>query len=186
MRLPAPGSAASPGARAARGRLDECRRRRGRPAGRGRGQRRRHGARGRAGGAARRVLDRLRLRRPQGRAVRRIRQPGPLSAYGRTKLHGEAAAGEQAWVVRSSWLFGADRAQLRPDDAPSRSRAGRGGRRRRPARLPDLRRAPGRRDARARRRAARRSGSGISPRRATAPGPTSRRRSSRRRASPAA
>ena len=32
--------------------------------------------------------------------------PAPLSAYGRTKLHGEAAAGEQAWIVRSSWLFG--------------------------------------------------------------------------------
>ena len=32
--------------------------------------------------------------------------PSPLSAYGRTKLHGEAAAGEQAWIVRSSWLFG--------------------------------------------------------------------------------
>jgi dTDP-4-dehydrorhamnose reductase len=32
--------------------------------------------------------------------------PGPLSAYGRTKLHGEAAAGDRAWVVRSSWLFG--------------------------------------------------------------------------------
>jgi dTDP-4-dehydrorhamnose reductase len=32
--------------------------------------------------------------------------PRPLSAYGRTKLHGEAAAGERAWVVRSSWLFG--------------------------------------------------------------------------------
>jgi len=31
--------------------------------------------------------------------------PNPLSAYGRSKLHGEAAAGEQAWVVRSSWLF---------------------------------------------------------------------------------
>jgi dTDP-4-dehydrorhamnose reductase len=31
---------------------------------------------------------------------------GPLGAYGRTKLHGEAAAGEQAWIVRSSWLFG--------------------------------------------------------------------------------
>ncbi len=30
----------------------------------------------------------------------------PLSAYGRTKLHGEAAAGEEAWIVRSSWLFG--------------------------------------------------------------------------------
>ena len=32
--------------------------------------------------------------------------PNPLSAYGRTKLHGEAAAGEQAWIVRSAWLFG--------------------------------------------------------------------------------
>ncbi len=32
--------------------------------------------------------------------------PSPLSAYGRTKLHGEAAAGNDAWVVRSSWLFG--------------------------------------------------------------------------------
>jgi len=30
----------------------------------------------------------------------------PLSAYGRTKLHGEGAAGEGAWIVRSSWLFG--------------------------------------------------------------------------------
>ncbi len=30
----------------------------------------------------------------------------PLSAYGRSKLHGEAAAGERAWIVRSSWLFG--------------------------------------------------------------------------------
>ncbi len=32
--------------------------------------------------------------------------PNPLSAYGRTKLHGEAAAGEQAWVVRTSGLYG--------------------------------------------------------------------------------
>ena len=32
--------------------------------------------------------------------------PSPLGAYGRTKLHGEAAAGGQAWIVRSSWLFG--------------------------------------------------------------------------------
>ena len=30
----------------------------------------------------------------------------PLSAYGRTKLHGEAAAGERAWIVRTSGLFG--------------------------------------------------------------------------------
>jgi dTDP-4-dehydrorhamnose reductase len=32
--------------------------------------------------------------------------PNPRSAYGRSKLHGEAAAGERAWIVRSSWLFG--------------------------------------------------------------------------------
>jgi dTDP-4-dehydrorhamnose reductase len=32
--------------------------------------------------------------------------PAPLGAYGRSKLHGEAAAGERAWVVRTSWLFG--------------------------------------------------------------------------------
>jgi dTDP-4-dehydrorhamnose reductase len=32
--------------------------------------------------------------------------PNPFSAYGRTKLHGEAAAGEQAWVVRTSGLYG--------------------------------------------------------------------------------
>jgi dTDP-4-dehydrorhamnose reductase len=33
--------------------------------------------------------------------------PYPLGAYGRSKLHGEAAAGDEAWIVRSSWLFGA-------------------------------------------------------------------------------
>jgi dTDP-4-dehydrorhamnose reductase len=32
--------------------------------------------------------------------------PNPLSAYGRSKAFGEAAAGEEAWIVRSSWLFG--------------------------------------------------------------------------------
>lgn len=32
--------------------------------------------------------------------------PNPLSAYGRTKLNGEGAAGPDAWIVRSSWLFG--------------------------------------------------------------------------------
>jgi dTDP-4-dehydrorhamnose reductase len=32
--------------------------------------------------------------------------PSPRSAYGRTKLHAEAAAGERAWIVRTSWLFG--------------------------------------------------------------------------------
>jgi dTDP-4-dehydrorhamnose reductase len=32
--------------------------------------------------------------------------PNPLSAYGRTKLYGEGAAGEQAWIARSSGLYG--------------------------------------------------------------------------------
>jgi dTDP-4-dehydrorhamnose reductase len=32
--------------------------------------------------------------------------PAPLNAYGRTKLLGEAAAGERSWIVRTSWLFG--------------------------------------------------------------------------------
>jgi dTDP-4-dehydrorhamnose reductase len=33
--------------------------------------------------------------------------PNPLSVYGRTKLHGEAAAGEDAWIVRTSGLYAA-------------------------------------------------------------------------------
>jgi dTDP-4-dehydrorhamnose reductase len=32
--------------------------------------------------------------------------PSPRSVYGRTKLLSEAAAGEDAWIVRTSWLFG--------------------------------------------------------------------------------
>jgi dTDP-4-dehydrorhamnose reductase len=32
--------------------------------------------------------------------------PNPLSAYGRSKLQAEAAAGDEAWIVRTSWLFG--------------------------------------------------------------------------------
>jgi dTDP-4-dehydrorhamnose reductase len=32
--------------------------------------------------------------------------PSPQSVYGRTKLLGEAATGEQAWIIRSPWLFG--------------------------------------------------------------------------------
>jgi dTDP-4-dehydrorhamnose reductase len=33
--------------------------------------------------------------------------PNPQSSYGRSKLLGEATAGEGAWIVRSGWLFGA-------------------------------------------------------------------------------
>jgi dTDP-4-dehydrorhamnose reductase len=32
--------------------------------------------------------------------------PGPLSVYGRTKLQSEAIAGEEDWIVRTSWLHG--------------------------------------------------------------------------------
>jgi dTDP-4-dehydrorhamnose reductase len=32
--------------------------------------------------------------------------PNPRSIYGRTKLQAEAAAGEAAWIVRTSWLYG--------------------------------------------------------------------------------
>ncbi|MDX6400692.1 MAG: dTDP-4-dehydrorhamnose reductase [Gaiellaceae bacterium] len=32
--------------------------------------------------------------------------PNPISAYGRTKVYGEGAAGESAWIVRSSGLYG--------------------------------------------------------------------------------
>ncbi len=35
--------------------------------------------------------------------------PNPQSAYGRTKLHGEAAAGERAWIVRVLVALRADR-----------------------------------------------------------------------------
>ncbi len=57
--------------------------------------------------AARRVLDRLRLRRPEGRrrTSSRTRPPRSPPTDARSS-HGEAAAGERAWIVRSSWLFG--------------------------------------------------------------------------------
>ena len=32
--------------------------------------------------------------------------PNPLSVYGRTKLQAEACAGDEAWILRSSWLYG--------------------------------------------------------------------------------
>ena len=50
----------------------------------------------------------------------------PQSAYGRSKLHGEAAAGEDAWIVRTSWLFGPTGQELPADDAPAGRGASRG------------------------------------------------------------
>ncbi len=32
--------------------------------------------------------------------------PSPLSVYGHTKLQAEAVAGDDAWVIRTSWLYG--------------------------------------------------------------------------------
>ena len=111
--------------------------------------------------------------------------PNPLSAYGRTKLHGEAAAGERAWIVRSSWLFGPTghnfvRTMLRL-----------GAERDEVAVVDDQRGCPtyvGHLAAATRELvdAARRSASGTSRRPATAPGRTSPRRSSRRPVSTAA
>jgi dTDP-4-dehydrorhamnose reductase len=42
----------------------------------------------------------------KGEAYLESDAPNPLGAYARSKLSGEAAAGERAWIVRSSWLFG--------------------------------------------------------------------------------
>ena len=185
MRFPAPAVAAAARPRPPHGGLDERRRRRGRPPGCGRGERRRHGARGRARRAARRVLDRLRLRRPQGRAVPRVGQPEPAVGVrddeaARRGRGRRARLGDQELVALRP-----DRSQLRPHDAPARSRARRGRGRRRPARLPDLRRPPRRRRPASSSMPASRSASGTSPRAAIAPGPISPRRSSRRRVSTA-
>ena len=107
MRFPPPPSLAAARPRAPRRRLDERRRRRGRPPGCGRGER---------GRARRTPPSSARRSSPTppttsstaARATPYLESdsPSPHSAYGMTKLHGEAAAGERAWVIRSSWLFG--------------------------------------------------------------------------------
>ena len=65
-------------------------------------------------------------------------EPNPLSAYGRTKLGGEREVRE-GWIVRSSWLFGATGKNFVRTMLALGAGARRGQRRRRPARLADLR-----------------------------------------------
>ena len=172
-------SSTSARARAPRGCVDRRRRCGGRPAGGGRRQRGRHAARRGARRAARLLLVRLRVRRPQERGPYvESDPPNPLSAYGRTKLYGEGAAGENAWIVRSSGLFGRTGSNfVRTMVQLGREREEVVGRRR-PAHGADVRRPPRRGDAGAARASHR--ASGISPPRATARGPSSPRRSSRR------
>ena len=109
--------------------------------------------------------------------------PSPQSAYGMTKLHGEAAAGEHAWVIRSSWLFGPTGHNFVRTMLRLGAERRRGGRRRRPARLPDLRRPPRQLPPASWSTPGSPSASGTSQRAAIAPGPISPRRSSRRRVS---
>ena len=184
MTLPPPAGLPEVGPRAPRGGLDGRRRSGGVPAGRGCGERRRDAARAELGVpvvlfSTDYVFD-GRKREPYVESD----APNPLSVYGRTKLQAEAVAGEDAWVVRTSWLFGWTstnfvRTMLRLGAERDEVAGGR-----RPARLAHVRRAPRRRGARAARSAA--AGSGTSPRTATARGPSSPRRSSRTRGSTAA
>ena len=144
----------------------------------------------RAAAAAGRVddprLQRLRVRRRQARAVRRVRPDRaavglrPLEA--RRRARGRARRRPTAHtIVRSSWLFGAGGPLLPEDDPAARGRARRARGRRRPGRLPDVHRAP-RAGAGAARRRRRRSGVAARRLRAgSARGSSSRARSSPRR-----
>ena len=104
-------------------------------------------ARGRRG-AARCVVHvstRLRLRRRRDRAVRsRTRRParGPPTAAPSSPASARSPRpAPRHAIVRTAWVFGAARQELRGHHAAPRRRARRGDRRRRPGRLPDLHRA---------------------------------------------
>ena len=128
-------------------------------------------------------LERLRLRRLQGASPYvESDLPAALSAYGRSKQAGEtsvAVANPRHFIVRSSWLFGTRRQELRRDDAAARRRAARGAGRLRPGRPPDLHAAP-RRGARAADRGRRVRHPPRRRPRGSARGSSSRRRSSTR------
>ena len=145
-----PGAGSGPPQR----RLDEGRRRRDRRGLCEGGQRPRHSPRRRARRAARLLLDRLRLRRREARALPRV---GPARPALRLRTHeARRRAGDPRRLDRAQLLaLRLDGHELRPHDARTRTRARRGARRRRPAGLSHVRRPPGGSDARARRPAVR-------------------------------
>ena len=105
---------------------------------------------------------------------------GRCRCTGARSSRASARCGE-GWIVRSLVALRVDGQELRADDARARREAGRGGGRRRPARLADVRRpSRGGDEAMSSSFPTART---TSPRAASAPGPSSPRRSSRRRAS---
>src|SRR5581483_7226827 len=153
------------GPRAAYGGVDGRRRRRRRSAVGRRGERRRRAARGRARRAARRLVERLRLRRRKAHAVRRVGRARPTR---RVRAHeaSRRGGGRRARLDRAQLVaLRLDVEELRAHDAAAGRRARRGRGRRRPAWLADLRRTSRRGDqtghAAALRRLPRRSRRGL-------------------------
>ena len=102
------------------------------PEGARQGERRGDAKRGRAGGTRRLLLDRLCLRRPQGRAVRRERPAEPARCLRADEARG--GAGGPGRLDRPIVVaLRLDGPQLRANDAPARLGAGRGVGGRRPA-----------------------------------------------------
>ena len=94
-----------------------------RSAGRGGGQRRRDAARRFARSAARRVLERLRLRRDEADAVRRVRRAEPAVRV-RPDEAARRGGGRRGRVDRAQLVaFRPDRQELRANDARARARA---------------------------------------------------------------
>ncbi len=134
-------------ARAARGRLDRRRRRRGRSRRSGGSERRRDAQRSRPRRACRLLLDRLRLRRDDARAVHRVGRAEAALRLRTDEARGRARGARR--LDRPQFVaVRLDGPQLRQDDARARPRARRGRRRRRPNRLANVRRPPRRGDAR--------------------------------------
>ena len=126
--------------------MDRRRRRGGRPTECGRGERRRRAQRRGPRSAARRLVDRLRLRRRQANAVRRVGRTGAARRVRADEAARRGGSGRRSVGDTKLVALRPDVLELRAHDAAPRGRARRGGRGRRPARLAHLRRAPRRRD----------------------------------------